>query len=332
MKYQKIYVLCPGAVKTGGPELLHQLAYQINNLSSYKRAQIVYFGNTSNPVVKKFEKYLNNDWITESDILDKPQNLIIFPETAISEFNKFNYVKKYIWWLSVDNYVYNNSFYASYKRFGLITALHYYLNGSIRNRNDIIKKADLHLCQSYYAIDYLKKLGINNIEYLSDYINDFYVQNSDRLLKSKRHNIVLYNPKKGYDFTKKLINASPKSIKWVPLIGMTNKEVLENLASGKVYIDFGNHPGKDRFPREAALCGCCIITGKRGAAKFQKDVPIPIKYKFDDDTQNIQSIINRIEYLITNYNSAIHDFDSYREMIKQEKTSFLKDCQKLFIN
>lgn len=332
MKFKKIYILCPGAVKTGGPELLHQLAYQINNLSSYKKAQVVYFGNTVKPVVKKFQKYLNNEWITESDVLDEHQNLIIFPETAISEFNKFKHAQKYIWWLSVDNYIYNNSFYASYKRFGLKTAIHYYLNGTIRNRDELIKRADLHLCQSYYAMKFLQKLNISNIAYLSDYINDFYVQNSKQLLKKKRRNIVLYNPKKGYSFTKKLINASPDNIKWIPLIGMSNKEVLEYLSSGKVYVDFGNHPGKDRFPREAALCGCCIITGKKGAARFNEDVSIPDNYKFNDDTKNIKNILNKIELLIQNYNAAIHDFASYRQKIMKEKGIFLKDCQKLFID
>lgn len=332
MKFKKIYILCPGGIKTGGPELLHQLAYQINNLSSYKKAQIVYFGNTVEPVVKEFKKYLNNSWITESDILDEQQNLIIFPETAISEFNKFNRAKKYIWWLSVDNYLYNNSFYASYKRFGLKTAVHYYLNGTIRNRDSVIKTADLHLCQSYYAMNFLQNLNINNVAYLSDYINDFYVQNSKHLLTQKRHNIVLYNPKKGYSFTKKLISASPDDIQWIPLIGMSNKEVLNYLASGKVYVDFGNHPGKDRFPREAALCGCCIITGEKGAANFSEDVSIPDNYKFNDNVKYVKDIIDKIEFIIRNYNTAIHDFDTYRQRIMKEKEHFLKDCRKLFFD
>lgn len=54
------------------------------------------------------------------------------------------------------------------------------------------------------------------------------------------------------------------------------------MSKSKVYIDFGNHPGKDRIPREAAISGCIVITGKRGAAAFAEDVCIPETYKFDE--------------------------------------------------
>lgn len=329
MKFKKIYILCPGGLKTGGPELLHQLAYQINEMASSKVAHIVYFGNTKTPVVKDYEKYLNNQWITEESIIDVSENLVIFPETALSYFDKFSNVKKYIWWLSVDNYLYSNSFTAALSEFGLITALHYYLNGTIRNRFDRIAEADLNLCQSYYAMSFLLDHGIKNVKILSDYINDMYINNSEKFLSYKRKNIVLYNPKKGYKYTKKLIKYSP-DIQWIPLIGLSNKQVLDYLTSGKVYIDFGNHPGKDRFPREAAICGCCIITGKRGAASFKQDIFIPEQYKFNDNTDNIPKIIKKIRFLLKNYNEAINDFDNYRKKISNEKDEFKRECKKIF--
>ena len=52
---------------------------------------------------------------------------------------------------------------------------------------------------------------------------------------------------------------------------MTSKEVQELLSKCKVYIDFGHFPGKDRVPREAAMCNCCIITGKYGASNFTEE-------------------------------------------------------------
>ena len=45
LKFKKIYVLCPIGVKTGGPELLHQLVYQLNNIFGENSAVIAYFGN-----------------------------------------------------------------------------------------------------------------------------------------------------------------------------------------------------------------------------------------------------------------------------------------------
>jgi len=111
---------------------------------------------------------------------------------------------------------------------------------------------------------------------------------------------------------------------------MSNDEVYQNLISGKVYIDFGNHPGKDRFPREAAISGCCILTDRKGAAAYQKDVPILEKYKFNDNKKNIPNIVNQIEYCLNNYQEAIKDFDSYRDFIRQEKDIFKKDIIRLF--
>lgn len=54
-----------------------------------------------------------------------------------------------------------------------------------------------------------------------------------------------------------------RELNFKPIINMTRDEVIRELQRAKVYIDFGNHPGKDRIPREAAILGCCAIVGKR---------------------------------------------------------------------
>lgn len=64
-----------------------------------------------------------------------------------------------------------------------------------------IKTIEFHLCQSYYAIDYLKENGISNTDYLSDYISDEYFNMPENW--ENKEDIVVYNPKKGFDFTKK---------------------------------------------------------------------------------------------------------------------------------
>lgn len=33
--------------------------------------------------------------------------------------------------------------------------------------------------------------------------------------------------------------------------------MILTMRKAKVYIDFGFHPGKDRIPREAVMCGAC---------------------------------------------------------------------------
>lgn len=102
------------------------------------------------------------------------------------------------------------------------------------------------------------------------------------------------------------------------------------MRSSKLYIDFGNHPGKDRMPREAAICGCCIITGKRGAAANDVDIKIPSQYKISDS--DISLIADRIKYVLKNYEDLTSDFDSYRDKIRHEEAVFDAEIKRIFID
>lgn len=329
-----IYVLCPGNFKSGGPELLHQLVYQLNMLKQ-KSAKIAYFDYSSEecPYNPELINYVKDDWILIKNIKDSSNNIIVFPEMNIDKLKLFKHSRKYIWWMSVDNFMYTNKFLDMKKYGGLIHAISWKLKGKGYNKDKLVRNADLHLCQSYYAIDFLEKMNIktSKIKYLSDYINDQYLKNSPNALKKTKKDVVLYNPKKGLKFTKKLIKASDE-LKWEHLINLTNEEVLNKLEHSKVYVDFGNHPGKDRFPREAVTCGCCVITDKKGSAKFKKDVFIGDEYKFDDTDENIPYIIEKIKDCILNYSERSKDFNEYRDRIAKEKQQFISDCNSIFIN
>lgn len=334
MKFNKIYVLCPVGLKTGGPELLHQLVYQINKIFGKQSALIAYIGDLKeHKPVKEYEKYIDKNWISVNDISDEENNLVIFPETYLALWDKYQNVTKYIWWLSVDNYLGLSSIKYNIKKVGILHTIVHYLKGYIRDYSNQIADADLNLCQSYYSEVFLENRGIpkNKIVYLSDYINDLYVKNSDISRDLNKENVVLYNPKKGLKFTQKIIQKSKsKKWRWVPLIGLTNEEVKKYLEHSKVYIDFGNHPGKDRFPREAAILGCCVLTDKRGAARYFEDIPIKDKYKYEDIKENIPQIIQTIDYCMNNYENASNDFNGYRNYIKGEKSSFVNDITKIF--
>ena len=126
-------------------------------------------------------------------------------------------------------------------------------------------------------------------------------------------------------FTKKIINKSPQ-FNWVALEHLSTEEVVTLLRSSKVYIDFGNHPGKDRFPREAAISGCCIITGRRGAAGNSIDISINEKYKFNDIVKNIPLIIDLISKCLIDFENMQKDFLEYRKKISLEKDIFSKEA------
>jgi hypothetical protein len=97
------------------------------------------------------------------------------------------------------------------------------------------------------------------------------------------------------------------------------------LKRAKVYIDFGNHPGMDRLPREAAMAGCIVITNKEGAAYYDEDVPIPSQYKIE--TFDVEKIHALLKKSIENYEERVHDFDAYREWISQQECK-MESCVK----
>ena len=99
-----------------------------------------------------------------------------------------------------------------------------------------------------------------------------------------------------------------------------------------MYIDFGHHPGKDRLPREAAMSMCAIMTGRRGSAKYDEDVPIPRKYKYDENDTSMRSIVDGVKCLLHNYDTCIDEFENYRNSIKQEKSIFSSQVAAMFID
>lgn len=326
----KIYVLCPANVKTGGTELLHQLVNELNHLGKEAYITYVELPESGCPRNRAFSCYVEH-YLTEGDIEDSEENILVVPEIYCTMLEKYSLIKKYIWWLSVDNYLMHNSFADRKRLCGTKSAIKASLTGKLRDKTDLIKTAGIHLCQSQYAIEYVKSIGVAEaqITYLSDYVNDVYLTNSEKQKHLRKEDVILYNPKKGAAFTKKLMEAAPK-LHWVPLINMTTEEVQQRMQTSKVYIDFGNHPGKDRFPREAAISGCIVITGMRGSAKYNEDVRIPAKYKFDEMSVSVEAIITQVKECLADYEGCSRDFDEYRAYIAGEKAQFAEDVKRIF--
>lgn len=346
-KNTKVYILLHTKEASGGSELLHQFVYNLRT-HLHIDAYIFYPYDISNPIHPFYINY-NNPLIYE--IEDKSSNILIYPEAywILPIVSNYTNIKKVMWWLSVDNFYLSFIFHSKKnlflpkainkltflifrKKIFDITSLVYKKiekNQLDLNEFKTIRDTDYHLVQSYYAMKHLEEKGIekNKIFYLSDYLNEKFLKVQTDL--SRKQNIVVYNPKKGYNFTKKIIKRT-KDIEFVPIINMTRQQVVETLQKAKVYIDFGNHPGKDRIPREAAILGCCVITGKRGSAAFYEDVSIPEEYKFDERDENIPEIINKIRDCFENFDERYKDFDHYREVIKNEPQKFVEDLKKIF--
>jgi len=344
-----IYIIGRAKQVTGGDELLHQLAHHLRVDLGHNVYIIYYPLDIENPVPPEYLEY-NNPYTRE--VIDDYKNIIICSEWArdLMIIKQFTKMRKIIYWLSVNNFVFScllhNPFLSLKKSLQLLPArlvnkllknllgknlidIRELLFNSIRDRSYImhalqkfgIYGAALHLCQSWYAMEFLNSLGIENCVYLSDYLNPTFLQ--QRIDFAKKEDIVVYNPKKGWSFTRKIIQAVPH-IRFVPIENLDRNGVIELLKRAKIYIDFGDHPGKDRLPREAAILGCCVIVGRRGSACNRYDVPIPEKYKFAVAKDNIPQIASMLEYCLYYYKECYSDFDYYRAIIKREPSVFLE--------
>lgn len=302
----RFYILCPQNFTTGGVETLHQLSFKLRALGI--KAYMVYFPETKEPVIP--EQYIQKYSPAFVDVVDDEENnVLIIPEIYIDHsLDKYTKIKRVIWWLSVDNY--------------LVQTL-------ARKAPDLrfVKMRNFYnLVQSAHTNAFLVRHGVTVHGYMSGYISPAFIEEK---IDRPKSDIVLYNPKKGFEFTSKLLKAAP-DINWMPLQNMNPMEVKEAFLSAKVYIDFGNHPGRDRFPREAAVTRCCIITGTRGSAAFYEDLPIPNEFKFKEAASDAGDIVEKIKTCLAGYEKQIHHFHIFHETVKGEERKLETDIKTLF--
>lgn len=312
----KIFVCCPGGSVTGGPELLHQLVDALRQLGH--DAYITYY-----PFEKEHAKpseYYTYDCPVAS-IEDNSSSLIVIPEVFTKKAKQIINAQVAIWWLSVDNY---------YQKKGQswVRDLKMRITTLRRSRIPLSKmKHLLHFTQSAYARDFLEKNLISSLM-LTDYLATEHL--SEQIRHLNRINVVAYNPKKGAKKTELLIEAFPE-IKFVPIKGMTKAQVNELLSTAKIYIDFGLHPGKDRLPREAAMAGCCIITGLSGSAGNNEDITIPGKYKLNDNNRSfIKEFGLLAKSIFSDFEEHSNQFEKYRNLIREEPSLFKKQVLEIF--
>ena len=312
--------------RTGGVELLHQLVFELkqNNIPS----QIAYLHNSKNGIIPEYKKYID-DYVFVNEIEDSKDTLLIIPENFTWVARQFSLCEKAIWWLSLDNYLKRKDVLFATKKYGLLQALKIVartiIGKNIQLNSQELSKIQYHFVQSHYVKEYLAKIGVQSY-FLTDYLNAFFFEKTSGVNKE---NIVVFNPSKGIKVTQKIIKMN-KDIVFVPIAGMTTEEVRDLLDRAKVYIDFGEFPGKDRIPREAAMRFCCIICGRDGASKNEYDFSLPKEYKVDKNNKEIKQIRQLILKCINNYDNVIKDFEHYRNTIMQEERIFKEEVLSIF--
>lgn len=320
--YNKILVVCVGNMVTGGPEALHHLVHCMRKLGL--PAFICY-----HPFDKQFEvpeAYQEFD-VAVAPFEDTAGHLIIFPEVYPMEALRIKNAQAAIWWLSLDNFLERRHVSPLRDRVR-------YLKRSLQGRRPVggIKalKRLVHFSQSHYASEYIRQQEIPFTEFFEPINARFLDPRLDTGTKN-RVNEVLFNPSKGMKVTRQLIDQNP-TVKFTPLRGLNRSQLTDKFQTAKVYIDFGHHPGRDRLPREAAIHGCCIVTGQLGSAANEVDIPIPGAYKLD---QNGSSFIGNFSTLLSDifrdFDKHHQAFNDYRARILGEPEMFMGQIRDFFL-
>ena len=322
----KIYIISPGNIHSGGPELVHQLASQLLKMDYdvnmfYLPANANF--NPADPVDPYYRKY-HIPFARKLEINNR--NVMIVPESSSLNLYVSTEIRRIMWWMSVDNYINNLcNILKKFKQNPLESTMpkFFYFD----KEDDDIE----HWVQSDYAEIFIKKNGIvdGQIHRVRDYLNEAFLKRASHVDISQKENIVAFNPVKGFEFTQKLLKVAPE-IDWRPIRDMTPEEVQQLLAKAKVYIDFGNHPGRDRIPREAAISGCCVITGRRGAAANPNDIAIDDSFKFNDTDENLMPIVERIKDIFANFPKNYKTHKKYRDQIMKEPSESERDVRAAF--
>jgi len=321
VKYKKILIVCPANAVTGGPEALHQLAANMNSMGL--PAYMCYLPFTEpSTAPQTYGRYNTKAMPYE----DTKGNLIIFPEVEPMLALQVYHADAGLWWLSLDNFLerrHVSSFYDKIR----------YLKRVLQGRRPwggarSLSKL-LHFSQTEYSSQYLRKCDIEPIP-LIDSINEDFL--TDRFLDRIDHkeNIILFNPTKGLRVTRKLIKSFPLW-QFVPLEGLNREQLSKQFYQAKLYIDFGHHPGRDRMPREAAMHGCCLITGKLGSAGNNFDLPIPCRYKLDSNSPQIIKHFGEVASQILNdFSYHYVAFNPYRKWLQDEPRIFKSQINDYF--
>lgn len=291
----KIKIACPHNTVTGGIELLHQVAAELNTYDGVTAELWYMIDHSVHAIPDEYLVYGNtvNNRVDRGDIL-------LFPE---------------IW-----GHYTNKAIYSDYRKVVYWEGVNAYFPHTPKDLWFKFGEGTQHISQSEYSNRFLADvLGITDYVEITDYINEDFL-NCD--ISGKREKIVLYNPTKGMDFTEKVIAMAP-DIKFVPIAGMKRQQILDLMRKSMVWIDFGSFPGKDRLPREAGACGMCLITSKSGTARYHKDLAIPDEYKFEDVSYaDLGKTIEKIEDIFDHFDERQKLFDEYRNVLKREKLRF----------
>ena len=319
------YVFYPRGFRSGGPEALHQLVHTLRSLGT--EAYLVPTADTE--LTPRDESYGHYDAPESARPADDSEIAVIAPETSLRELRGYVRAQTYCWWLSIDK---ATPFREERRRFDTWSPDGQLVRPSVvrrvraaarhaalHARGDYRQLAQIrHLAQSEYARAFL----FVRANLLATLVSDWTPLDglTDEDPPEGRHTVA-YNPAKARIATEALRQRMP-DIQFEALEDMTRDEVIASLRRSVVYLDLGYQPGKDRMPREAALCGAITVVARRGSGAFQADVPTPWEHKVSpqgDFVANAEQVLRRV---LSDPAAGRQAQQSYRDVIREEQATF----------
>lgn len=303
---KRVTFLCP-AVTTGGPEAIHQVAQLLNTEGI--RADIAYYGAggaltldggrlrvTPPPLNPAPAAYAHYRPVACEQALLRRHHLIVLPEVLAVQAASFPGASVAVWWLSVDN--------------ALVDV------PDTSRRALFADRAVRHFHQSAYAADFLRSAGVPASTPLGDFTDARFTAVVPA--GPGADPVVAYNPAKGADLAGAFFTGAP-GISPAPIRGMTKDQIVDRLRSTRVYVDFGNLPGKDRLPREAAASGAVVFVRRLGAGRFSEDFPVPDFFRFDEADVHSGELARRVEAVLADPGPSWAQQAGFREEVFAER-------------
>jgi hypothetical protein len=229
--------------------------------------EFIYEPLTHNLVLQEYAYY---DPIPAKSTALSDRTLVILPEIFPELHKMFAPAVTAYWWLGWD---------AAFRPGSRLTDLGF--------QSTFFARPDLwHIAQTFRVHVLLREKGARRIVDVVDYVDPRFTGT-----KPNRHNVVFrvaYNPKRigAADLANRFFDDNT-DIPACPIIGMSREEVHETLRQTMIYVEFGNNPGSDRLPREAASVGCIVLAKNAGGSSYFEDMPIDAEFKFSE--QDVRS-------------------------------------------
>ncbi|MEN8119610.1 MAG: hypothetical protein ABFS35_04660 [Bacteroidota bacterium] len=335
----KIIILCPGDVISGGVNSLHNLCASLTR-NGFNAA--MYYFNAKPEII-------NSHQITSYNVnshdgkLDEPGHIIFVSESMTERVASFSKAIKVVYWLGIKFYFksplwkppFNKKIFRrlikcrSYYGYssGLIESAKRKLNEFAKSEIDIWTDDFIHISNSHYVANYCLHKGAKNVHVLHNPIRDEFYEKDFGL--KKRTKTILFGPK-----TPKLLvfflRLFLKDYKIIQLRHLPFEQVVKLMSESVVFAEFGSNHGRDRMPREAAMLGCIVFMNTRGSSALNKDYKIDDQYKIIDKLINYPRIIKEIKKAAKNYENQISDFGQFRDQLKNERANFDWEVNNVF--